>query len=400
MPCGYPFPREVRREFFDRVCGGQAVTHAAGDVGVFRNTAWKWWRDAGAMTLRKGRGCGGLANPGDWSRSGGPGHRVSGQERVQIMRLRDVGLTNAQIARRIGRHRSTVGRELSRNSQPDGDYHALMAHARAAERARRPKKPKLVDNPLCADIEAWMDEGWSPKLIADVLARDHPTDKLARVSHETIYKSLYVQTRGSLRADLHKCLSTKRSTRRPRGRTTSRGVYSSGEEFTISDRPPEVADRAVPGHWEGDLILGPAGTSAIGTLVERATRFTMLLYLPEDHTAETVAAAMIDAMGELPEHLRRSITWDRGSEMANWKQIHLELDAPVYFCNPHSPWQRGSNENTNRLLRFWFEKGTDLSAYTKADLKRVQDTLNRRPRPTLNLDTPAQRLAALLHQAA
>ena len=189
-----------------------------------------------------------------------------------------------------------------------------------------------------------------------------------------------------------------RARRKPRGRSTGRGVYSSGEEFTISERPPEADDRAVPGHWEGDLIVGP--NSAIGTMVERSTRFTVLLHLPGDHTAETVATAMIEAMRELPEHLRRSITWDRGSEMANWKQILLELDAPVYFCDPHSPWQRGSNENTNRLLRFWFEKGTDLSGYTKADLRRIQDTLNRRPRPTLNLDTPAQRLAALLDQAA
>ena len=244
-----------------------------------------------------------------------------------------------------------------------------------------------------------MDDGWSPKLIAQTLARDHPDDKLARVSHETIYKCLYVQTRGSLRADLHRCLSTRRAARKSRDRVASRGVYSSGEEFTISDRPAEATDRAVPGHWEGDLIVGP-NNSAIGTLVERSTRFTILLHLPDNHTANTVAAAMIDSMRELPEHLRRSITWDRGSEMAQWRRIHLQLGAPVYFCNPHSPWQRGTNENTNRLLRFWFEKGTDLSVHTKADLKRIQDTLNRRPRPTLNLDTPAIRLAALLDQAA
>jgi IS30 family transposase len=257
---------------------------------------------------------------------------------------------------------------------------------------------KLVDNPLCASIESWMDDGWSPKLIAEVLARDHPDDRQARVSHETIYRCLYVQTRGSLRADLHKCLSTKRAARKPRDRYTSRGVYN-GEEFTISDRPPEADDRAVPGHWEGDLIVGP-NNSAIGTLVERSSRFTILLHLPIDHSAKAVATAMIEAMRELPEHLRRSITWDRGSEMANWRQIHLDINTPVYFCDPHSPWQRGSNENTNRLLRFWFEKGTDLSGYTKADLKRIQDTLNRRPRPTLALDTPAQRLTALLDPAA
>jgi IS30 family transposase len=398
MPSGYPFAREVRREFFDRVCRGAGVTEAARELGVFRNTAWAWWRQAGAMSLPRGRGSG-LVNPGDWSRLGGGGHRLGFEERGEIMRGRDAGLSLAEIAGRIGRDRSVVWREVQRNSLADGDYHALMAHAFATEKARRPKPFKLKGNPLCKAIEDWMDQGWSPKLIADVLARDHPDDKLMRVSHETIYKCLYVQARGSLRADLHKRLSTKRSSRKHRGPNPRRGVFSSGEEFRISDRPPEADDRAVPGHWEGDLLLGPAGTSAIGTLVERATRFTMLLHLPTDHTAETVAAAMIETMRDLPEHLRRSITWDRGSEMAKWKQIHLELDAPVFFCDPHSPWQRGTNENTNRLLRFWFEKRSNLSGYTKADLKRIQDTLNRRPRPTLDLDTPAQRLAALLDQA-
>jgi transposase, IS30 family len=311
------------------------------------------------------------------------------------MRGLDAGLSYA----RIGRDRTVIWREVRRNRNPDEGYHARLAHARAAQAARRPKAFKLIAHPLCAAIEAWMDDGWSPKLIAEVVARDHPDDKLARVSHETIYRCLYVQTRGSLRADLYKCLSTKRAAGKHRGPNARHGVFSSGEEFTIADRPPEADNRAVPGHWEGDLIVGP-NNSAIGTLVERATRFTILRHLPGDHTADTVAAALIDAMGRLPEHLRRSITWDHGSEMANWRHIQLQLAAPVYFCDPHSPWQRGTNENTNRLLRFWFEKGSDLSGYTKADLKRIQDTLNRRPRPTLNLDTPAQRLAAMLNQAA
>ncbi|GAS92944.1 insertion element ISCmi3 transposase [Mycolicibacterium brisbanense] len=201
-----------------------------------------------------------------------------------------------------------------------------------------------------------------------------------------------------MRADLNKCLSTKRTARKPRGHTERRGKLS--DVITISQRPAVIDDRAVPGHWEGDLILGTACGSAIGTLVERSTRFTILLHLPVDHTADSVATAMIEAMNELPAHLRRSLTWDRGSEMAGWCDISLALQAPVYFCDPHSPWQRGSNENTNRLLRFWFEKGTDLSGYTKADLKRIQDKLNTRPRPTLDYNTPAQRLAALLNQAA
>lgn len=399
MTGGKPFPRSMHRELFDLVCAGVSVREAERLLGVSVMTGWHWWRQAGGMRLLKGKGGFGLADPGDRSRGGGRGHRISYDERIAIMRGLDRGLSYAEIGELIGRDRTVIWREVRRNRNIDGDYHAGMAHARASEKARRPKAFKLVDHPLCAAIEGWMDQGWSPRLIAAVLASDHPDDRLARVSHETIYKCLYVQTRGSLRADLHKRLSTKRAARKPRDRVTPRGVFSSGEEFRISDRPAEADDRAVPGHWEGDLIVGP-NNSAIGTLVERSTRFTMLLHLPDDHAAETVATAMIAAMGQLPEHLRRSITWDRGSEMAQWRTIQLKLQAPVYFCNPRSPWQRGTNENTNRLLRFWFEKGSDLSGYTKADLKRIQDTLNRRPRPTLNLDTPADRLAALLEQAA
>jgi IS30 family transposase len=376
------------------------VKHAARAVSVSHTAAAMWWRNAGAMTLIRGSGARGLARPGDLSTPGGVGHRLSFVERIEIMRGRDAGLSCAEIARRIGRDRSVIWREIQRNSLPGGDYHARIANARAARNARRPKAFKLDDRRLCSAIETWMDDGWSPQLIAEVLARDHPDDKLRQVSHETIYQCLYVQTRGQLRADLHKALSTKRSTRKPRGAAQRAGVYDSEAIFTISDRPAEAADRAVPGHWEGDLILGAGHKSAIGTLVERSTRFTMLLHLPGDHTAQTVAAAMIEAMSELPEHLCRSITWDRGSEMANWEHISMQLKAPVFFCNPHSPWQRGTNENTNRLLRHWFEKGSDLSDYTKADLKRVADKLNPRPRPTLNLDTPAQRLAALISQAA
>ncbi|ASW99393.1 IS30 family transposase [Mycobacterium intracellulare subsp. chimaera] len=387
----------MRREFFDRVCAGESLREAGRQVGVSIQTGWSWWHDAGSMQLRSGTGSDtGLAEPGDLTRPGARGHRLSFDERLVIMRGLDKGLTQVEIADELDRDASVISRELKRNRNPDGDYHAGLAHARAAKKAKRPKAFKLQDRALCEAIEDWMDQGWSPKLIADVLARDHPDDRLARVSHETIYQCLYVQTRGQLRADLSKRLSTKRAARKSRDHTERRGKFH--DVFTISDRPAEAADRAVPGHWEGDLIVGP--NSAIGTLVERSTRFTMLLHLPGDHTAETVAGAMIEAMRQLPEHLRRSITWDRGSEMARWRDIHLQLNTPVYFCNPHSPWQRGTNENTNRLLRFWFEKGSDLSGYTPADLKRIQDTLNRRPRPTLDLDTPAQRLAALLDQAA
>jgi IS30 family transposase len=399
VPSGFPFSRAVRHEFFDQVCRGVSLTKAAAAVGASRDIATVWWRDAGAMKIQiGGRGPRGLLEPGNLALPGGRGHRLSIEERVEIMRGRDAGLSEAEIADKLNRDRTTIYREIRRNRNDDGDYHALMAHARATQKAKRPKAFKLEDRELCKAVEGWMDDGWSPKLIAEVLARDHPDDRLARVSHETIYQCLYVQGRGQLRADLNTCLSTKRAARKTQGSTERRGKFS--DVITISQRPAEVNDRAVPGHWEGDLILGSRGTSAIGTLVERSTRFTILLHLPHDHTADSVATAMIEAMNELPAHLRRTVTWDRGSEMAGWQDISLQLHAPVYFCDPHSPWQRGTNENTNRLLRFWFEKGTDLSAYTKPDLKRVQDKLNTRPRPTLDLDTPAQRLAALLDQAA
>jgi IS30 family transposase len=399
MPTGYPAARALRWRLFDLVCSGTSMSEAERRLGVSRNVGQAWWGKAGAMKLQMGRrGRLGLLEPGNMSLPGGAGHRISVKERVEIMRGRDAGLSNTEIAERLGRDRTTIYREIRRNCNPDGDYHALLAHARASQNAQRPKEFKLNDTRLCAAIERWMDDGWSPKLIAEMLARDHPNDRLARVSHETIYKCLYVQSRGQLRADLNKCLSTKRGARKPRDHTEHRGKFS--DVITISQRPAEVDDRAVPGHWEGDLILGAGCTSAIGTLVERSTRFTILLHLPNDHTADSVATAMIEAMNELPAHLRRTVTWDRGSEMATWHDISLQLQAPVYFCDPHSPWQRGSNENTNRLLRFWFEKGTDLSGYSKADLKRVQDKLNSRPRPTLDLDTPAQRLTALISQAA
>jgi transposase, IS30 family len=389
----------VRHELFDWICGGVPLRAAARELGVSKTAATSWWQQAGGMALTWGPAAGGLKSPGDQQRPGGSGRRLSWAERMEIMRGRDRGVSYAEIARQIGRDKAVVWREVQRNQNPDGDYHAGMAHSRATQRARRPKPFKLSDPILCHDITEWMDQGWSPKLIAEVLAKSYPDEKLRRVSHETIYQCLYVQTRGNLRADLHKCLSTRRSARKKRDRSDRRGHHYR-EAFTISDRPAEVEDRAVPGHWEGDLIMGAPGCGAIGTLVERKTRFTMLLHLPGRHDAETVAAAMIEAMQDLPAHLRRTITWDRGPEMAGYRDIQLQLNAPVYFCDPHSPWQRGTNENTNRLLRFWFAKGSDLHVYSKADLRRVQDMLNKRPRPTLNLDTPADRLNALLTQAA
>jgi IS30 family transposase len=382
----------VRHEVFDLLCAGVPLIYAVPRVGVSPRQATDWWRQAGGMALSKELPLAAVVEG-----PGGLGHRLSLEERIAIMRGRDRGQGCAEIGRQIGRDKSVVWREVRRNADPQGDYHAGLAHRRAVVRARRPKGFKLADPELRERVTGWMDQGWSPRLIARVLAVEH--DRLARVSHETIYQSLYVQTRGHLRADLHRCLSTRRAARKRRGEVSGR-PRPYAEAFTISDRPAEVADRAVPGHWEGDLIMGAVGCGAIGTLVERTTRFTILLHLPHGHGADEVAATMITAMQDLPAHLRRTITWDRGIELARYRDIEMQLQAPVYFCDPHSPWQRGSNENTNRLLRFWFAKSSDLRVHTAADLKRVQDLLNTRPRPTLNLDTPAHRLHNLINQAA
>ena len=376
-----------------------------------RQAATRWWARCGPVGLRLQKGpYGGLARvpqrgPFEPVRSG-KRRMLTGEDRAVIAAGRRAGWSLERIGVELGRDKSVISRELARHRAPDGSYVGALAQRAAAKRRERPKTPKLVANPaLAAQVTTWLEDGWSPGLIAKVLRADHPgtgrAARMSRVSHETIYQALYVQTRGQLRADLHRCLSLKRARRRPRSRAGTAVTKSPyGEAFAIADRPAEVADRAVPGHWEGDLILGSGNGSAIGTLVERSTRFTILLHLPGRHDAESVAEAMIGEMSQLPEHLRRSLTWDRGTELARYAKIQLELDMPVYFCDPHSPWQRGTNENTNRLLRHWFTKGSDLSTHTPADLRRIAATLNQRPRPTLDLQTPAQRLAQLLNRAA
>ncbi len=387
------FPDGTRECFVDLVCAGMSVQAAGRRVGACRTTAVKWWLQSGAVTLKPGLG-GGLADP--VLGSGGGGRRaLTLDQRGMIQMGRRQQLSYAEIGVAIGRDKSVVWREVTRNTSPDGVYYASVAHTRAHQSRRRPKPLKLLQNDvLCRQIAAWMDDGWSPKLVSSMLAVEFADDQSMQVSHETIYQALYVQTRGNLRADLAEKLSLKRKSRVPH--TADRHTRSPYKDaFTISDRPADVDSRAVPGHWEGDLIIGRDGT-AIGTLVERMTRFTILLHLPGDHTADTVAAAMIQEMSALPAHLRRSITWDRGTELAEYARIQIALDATLYFCDPHSPWQRGSNENTNRLLRFWFEKGSDLAAHSPEDLRRIAATLNRRPRPTLDLQTPANRLNQLL----
>jgi transposase, IS30 family len=408
-----PFPAkpyEVRARFFDLVGEGQSLVSAAATVGVSGPAGWQWWLKHAPVTLELVRGRrGGLwplaSSSSSSSSSVGSRRALTSEDRAVIaaclqQRARGEPVTLARIGELIGRDKSVISREIARNSGPDGSYFAALAHHTAARARRRPKPFRLIENPaLCGRIEGWMDQGWSPKLIAAVLKDEYPHMIMERVSHETIYQALYVQTRGSLRQDLYRQLSTHRPRRQPRtGATRSKSPYR--EAFTISQRPPEVADRAVPGHWEGDLVMGIAGGVAVGTLVERATRFTILLHLPGRHDAETVAAAMIQEMSELPDHLRRSLTWDRGTELARYDKIQLELKMPIYFCDPHSPWQRGTNENTNRLLRHWLTKGTDLARFSAADLRKIAASLNARPRPTLDMQTPAQALDALLTNPA
>jgi IS30 family transposase len=388
------FSPDTRTEFVDLVCAGLPVREAGLRVGASPRSGSKWWQQSGLMAVNRGA-AGGIGDP-FLDEGESETRSLSLADRGQIQFARRKGHSYAEIARVLGRKKSLVWREVHRNTSPDGVYYASVAHTKAHQSRRRPKVFKLRQNDaLCALIAAWMDAGWSPKLISEMLAFYFADDQTMQVSHETIYQALYVQTRGMLRADLNQKLSLKRKQRvNPTTKRASPSPYK--DAFTISERPAEAADRAVPGHWEGDLIIGAEGCSAIGTLVERTTRYTILLHLPGAHTAEEVATAMIREMGKLPAGLLQSVTWDRGTELADYATIQTALDLKLYFCDPHSPWQRGTNENTNRLLRFWFEKGTDLSIHTANDLARVASILNNRPRPTLSFETPAYRLRQLL----
>lgn len=320
----------------------------------------------------------------------GPG-RLGLEEREEIGRGLVAGETFSAIAARLGRAVSTISREVEANGGRR-HYRCVRAHVRAHERARRPKVAKLDHLPLCELVTEWLLELWSPDEIAQRLRREFPDDPMMQVSHETIYQSLFVQGRGELRRELHRCLRSGRATRRERG---PRRAGSIPNMVMISERPAEAEDRAVPGHWEGDLIMGKANRSAVGTLVERSTRYVMLLHLGEGKEADKVADAMAKAIATLPTQLVRSITWDQGSEMAHHERFGIDTGIQIYFCDPHSPWQRGSNENTNGLLRQYMPKGTDLSVHTAADLQRIADSLNNRPRKTLDYLKPSEKLAEL-----
>ena len=320
------------------------------------------------------------------------------REEIAIFIGQRIGIR--EIGRRLGRSPSTISRELARNGPVRRrGYRARGAQHKAEVRAKRPQVSKLA---RCPRLRCYVqdkltcDQRWSPEQIARRLPVDFPDDEQMRISHEAIYRALYVQPRGTLRRDLAKHLRTGRTKRKPNRQPDARRKRPIPPELMISARPAEATDRAVPGHWEGDLIIGANSGSAIGTLVERTTRFTLLLHLPHDHGAEAVRDALIATIVTLPEALRRSLTWDQGVELGRHAEIKFATDLAIYFCDPHSPWQRGTNENTNGLLRQYFPKGTNLAVHGPDELARVAAGLNGRPRKTLGWKTPAEALQQLL----
>ncbi|TKJ33019.1 integrase [Blastococcus sp. CCUG 61487] len=426
-----PIRRDVERAFWVKIAAGLTSEDAALACGVSGPVGSRWFRERGGMPLI------------DLAPSSGRYLSFAEREEIALLRAQDVGVR--EIARRLGRSPSTISRELRRNAATRGgrlDYRAGIAQWKAELMARRPKTAKLVDNDrlrayvqnrLAGEIRRpdgtaaagpatpeWTGRNkprradrrwataWSPEQIAHRLPVDFPDDDSMRISHEAIYQALYVQSRGALRRELVACLRTGRALRVPRSRARQRAGGHVTPEVMISERPAEADDRAIPGHWEGDLIIG-TDRSAIGTLVERTTRFTMLLHLPRmagygveprvkngpalgGYGAEAMRDAIAAQITTLPAQLRRSLTWDRGKELAQHAQLKIDTGLAVYFADPHSPWQRGTNENTNGLLRQYFPKGTDLSRWTADDLQAVAAALNGRPRKTLSWKTPAESL--------
>jgi transposase, IS30 family len=401
-----------RRVFWRAIRAGDSVPQAGARVGLSPVRARQWFAEAGGVPPVT------LVEPAERS------YRLSHAEREEIAVGMAAGDSVRAIAARLGRAPSTVSREVRQvtgrvlvghywanraaGSRPRGrppsgppPYRALPAQRAAEKAARRPKTSKLVSLPRLRElVQDRLLARHSPQQIAARLRLEFPDEPELWVSHETIYQSLYVQGRGALRRELTACLRTGRAVRRPRRRRGEEGAPRRGSPIrdmvNIAERPAEAEDRAVPGHWEGDLILGAGGASAIGTLVERTTRFVLLLHLPERHGAAEVQAAMTAAMSGLPAVLRQTLTWDQGVEMANHARISDATGLAIYFCDPHSPWQRGTAENTNGLLRQYFPKGSDLSIYPADYLHYVAMQLNTRPRRTLDWRTPAEALDALL----
>ena len=376
--------RSLEREFWREVPQWESWKAAGAAVGASNRLVLRWLAESGGVKPRLEE----------------PALRLTYRERCRIEDLRDAGFSQAAIARDLGRHPSTISREITRHRKTrDGSYSADHAQALADRDARREKPAKLATNlRLRREVQDRLRQHHSPEQIARRLRVEYPEDPEMWLSHETIYQSLYVQARGGLKRELTQHLRTGRALRKPQRRTDQRRARIPGM-VNISQRPPEVADRSVPGHWEGDLVMGSTeSNSAVGTLVERTTRFLMLLHLPQGHTAPAVQEAMIAKMATLPDQLRRSLTWDQGAEMTNHTQIAEATGLEIYFCDPHSPWQRGTNENTNGLLRQYLPKGTDLSFYGAGMLDNIAAELNARPRKTLDWKTPAEALDELLCQ--
>ncbi|GLZ31598.1 IS30 family transposase [Lentzea sp. NBRC 105346] len=386
-----------RRQYLDLVAKGVGAAEACRVVGINRRTGYRW-RYGRASKAKAGR----KANLPPARPEPSSGRFLTVDERIVIADGLRAGRSQRSIAVELGRPPSTISREIARNSHPgSGDYRPHAAQDRAEQRRPRPKIGKITACPELRDlVQGMLDDRCSPEQISRRLRRDHPDRPELHVTHETIYQTLYLQGRGELRRELARALRTGRTIRKPRRAPERRQPRFTHPMIMISERPAEAEDRAVPGHWEGDLIIGGGGTSAIGTLVERATRYVLLVHLPERHDAETVRDGLIHTISTLPTHLRQSLTWDQGSEMGRHHEFSVATGMPVYFCDPHSPWQRGSNENTNGLLRQYFPKGSDLSVHTPDELAAVAAQLNRRPRKTLGWDTPAERLTKLLAEAS
>jgi transposase, IS30 family len=376
--------QHLRRGFWQGVREGLSTVAAAKRAGVSADRGFRWFRECGGVSPVS------LAEP--------IGRYLSLSEREEISRGLAAEMSFRAIARQLGRNVATISREVDQNTSDGQQYRAVAAQVAAERRARRPKPRKLENPALHARVTADLEKRWSPEEIAARLRLDFPDDASMRASHETIYQALFIQGRGALRRDLTTRLRTGRALRRPRRRVDGRADPDRRipDKVLISERPAEAEDRAVPGHWEGDFVMGRHNRSAVATLVERTTRFLILLHLPGPHDAIAFQNATVEAMSKLPEQLRRSLTWDQGLEMRNHTQISIAAEVPIYFCDPHSPWQRGTNENTNGLLRQYLPKGTDLSVHSPNDLAAIAAELNDRPRKTLGWLKPDEVIGPLL----
>ena len=377
------FVAELYQPFWAAWQAGEFLTDAAAVAGTHRHRGLAWLRQAGGVRPRRGRTL--------------QGRYLSFAEREDIALARAAGESIRQIATRLGRSPSTISRELARNAGRSGRYRASSAHVLAYQRASRPKPAKLVTNQVLRErVQTELTKRYSPEQIAGRLREDYPDQPEMWVSTETIYQSLYVQSRGALRRELGRCLRTGRAIRIPNRQGSRRkNRVLPNMVNNISERPAEATDRAVPGHWEGDLIIGKGNASAIGTLVERTTGYTLLVPLTDGFKAEQVAPALAAKIKTLPEQLRRSLTWDQGVEMRDWKQVQVATDIAIYFCDPHSPWQRATNENTNGLCGSTSPRAPTCRC-TPEPLDAVADELNDRPRKRLQFKKPIEMIGPLL----